>query len=310
MQDYRRGHYDSDDRRSRGRFSSDRQSDPSRYRQDSGEQRFRGRDDRGYSERYRGEGERSWRDQGDGFAESRERYEDESQFAPMEPEPSEYSSRPGGLSEDYDRRYGRDFDRPEQDRSGSRYSPSTYYGGYRGDQGGGMHGGQERGRRFDSPRYDEESQGSWRSQGSGDRDWQSSGRHQTQAVGGQQWSWGDRFGWNTGQQSYAGKGPKNYQRSDDRIREEVSDRLTDDPRIDASNIEVEVRSCEVTLSGTVNDREQKRRAEDLAESITGVKEVTNNIRLARQAETADQPARSGIPGAGGVGSKSKPTVGA
>jgi hypothetical protein len=251
MQDYRRGHYENDERRSRGRQTYDRQGDTPRYRQDFSDQRFRGRDDRSYSDRYRGENERSWRDQGDGFAESRERYDDESQFAPMEPEPSEYSSRFSGFNDDYDRRYNRGFDRPEPER----------------------------------------------------------GRHQTQAVGGQQWSWGDRFGWNRGQQSYAGKGPKNYQRSDDRIREEISDRLTDDPRIDASDLIVDVQSCEVTLSGTVTDRDQKRRAEDLAESISGVKEVTNNIRLARQAESADQSSRSGILGVGPSGSKSKPTVG-
>lgn len=304
MQDYRRGHYESDDRRNRGRSSFDRQGDTQRYRQDFGEQRFRGRDDRGYSDAYRSDSERSWRDQGDGFAESRERYDNEGPFAQTEPGRPEYSSRSGDFTDDYDRRYTRDFDRSEQDWSDSRRQsqPSSYYGGYR--------EGAERGRRFDNPRYDREPQGSWRSHTSAERDWQSSGRHQTQAVGRQQWSWGDRFGWNTGQEDYAGKGPKNYQRSDDRIREEISDRLTDDSRIDASEIVVEVRNCEVTLSGTVIDRDQKRRAEDLAESITGVRDVTNNIRLARQTESADQSSRSGILGAGSSpsGSKSKPTV--
>jgi hypothetical protein len=269
MQDYRRGHYESDERRSRERYSDDRQNDTQRYRQDFGEPRFRGRDDRGYSERYGGESERSWRDQGDGFAESRERYQDRNWFAPTDPEPSDYSSRAGS------------------------------YGGYRDEQ--------DRGR-FGGPRYDRESPGSWRHPSSGERDWQSSGRHQTQAVGGQQWSWGERFGWNTGQQSYAGKGPKNYQRSDERIREEVSDRLTDDHRIDATDVDVEVRESVVTLTGTVRDRDQKRRAEDLAENVSGVKEVTNQIRLARQADEADPSTRSGILGAGPAGSRTKPKV--
>jgi len=78
---------------------------------------------------------------------------------------------------------------------------------------------------------------------------------------------------------HRGKGPKNYTRSDDRIREDVNDRLSDDPRLDASEIEVQVSSCEVTLTGTVNTREDKRRAEDVAEQVSGVKHVQNNLRV-------------------------------
>lgn len=40
---------------------------------------------------------------------------------------------------------------------------------------------------------------------------------------------------------HAGRGPKGYQRSDERIREDVCDRLTEHPAIDASEIEVEVK---------------------------------------------------------------------
>jgi hypothetical protein len=46
----------------------------------------------------------------------------------------------------------------------------------------------------------------------------------------------------------------------------------------------------VTLSGTVSEREAKRRAEDVAESILGVKEVQNNIRVKK--ETGDESKRS------------------
>ena len=53
---------------------------------------------------------------------------------------------------------------------------------------------------------------------------------------------------------HRGRGPKGYTRSDDRIREDVNDRLSDDPFIDASEVEVSVSSCEVTLSGTVDSR--------------------------------------------------------
>jgi hypothetical protein len=54
-----------------------------------------------------------------------------------------------------------------------------------------------------------------------------------------------------------------------------------DPEIDASEIEIKVSEGEVTISGTVQDREDKWRAEQLAESIPGVREVNNTIRTKR-----------------------------
>lgn len=78
---------------------------------------------------------------------------------------------------------------------------------------------------------------------------------------------------------YRGKGPKDYQRSEDRIREDVCDRLTDDDMLDATNINVQIQGNEVVLTGTVDNREQKRRAEDLVESISGVRNVENRIRV-------------------------------
>ncbi len=92
--------------------------------------------------------------------------------------------------------------------------------------------------------------------------------------------------WNIGQdserdRSYRGRGPKNYQRSDDRIREDVCERLTMDHDVDASEIEVVVQEGVVTLNGSVNDRHAKRLAEDISESVRGVKDVQNNIRVTR-----------------------------
>jgi hypothetical protein len=83
----------------------------------------------------------------------------------------------------------------------------------------------------------------------------------------------------SGQEHHRGKGPKGYTRSDDRIREDVCDSLTDDPMLDAGEIEVEVKNGEVTLSGTVTDRLAKRHAEDMIERITGVKDVQNDIKV-------------------------------
>ena len=82
-----------------------------------------------------------------------------------------------------------------------------------------------------------------------------------------------------GTESFAGRGPKGYRRSDERIREDVCDRLTDDGGIDATEVEVVVNNCEVTLSGVVNSRGEKRRAEDLVEDVPGVRDVHNNLRV-------------------------------
>jgi hypothetical protein len=79
--------------------------------------------------------------------------------------------------------------------------------------------------------------------------------------------------------SHRGRGPKDYRRSDDRIREDVNERLTDDPYLDATDIVVAVSGGEVTLSGAVATREDKRRAERLAEDVSGVSDVQNTIRL-------------------------------
>lgn len=78
---------------------------------------------------------------------------------------------------------------------------------------------------------------------------------------------------------HRGKGPKDYQRSEERIREDVCDRLSDDDRVDASNIQVQVQKNEVILTGNVSNRDEKRRAEDLVESISGVRNVENRIRV-------------------------------
>lgn len=80
---------------------------------------------------------------------------------------------------------------------------------------------------------------------------------------------------------HKGKGPKGYVRSDEKIQDEINDKLYHDSHVDASEIEVSVNAGDVTLTGTVNDKSTKRRAEDLAEQITGVQDVTNNLKVTR-----------------------------
>ncbi|MFC5087375.1 BON domain-containing protein [Microvirga arabica] len=80
-------------------------------------------------------------------------------------------------------------------------------------------------------------------------------------------------------QDYSGRGPRNFRRPDGRILDDVGQRLTEDGYVDASDIEVSVQDQEVTLSGTVSTLFEKRRAEDIADSVSGVTHVQNNLRV-------------------------------
>jgi hypothetical protein len=91
---------------------------------------------------------------------------------------------------------------------------------------------------------------------------------------------------------HRGKGPKGYVRSDERIREDVCDYLTDDPYLDAADMEVVVTNCEVTLAGRVGSRHAKHRAEELAERASGVKHVQNNLRIGDRALSSSDDAAS------------------
>lgn len=79
--------------------------------------------------------------------------------------------------------------------------------------------------------------------------------------------------------NYSGRGPKGWSRSDDRIKEDVSETLERDPHVDASEIEVKVEGGIVTLSGSVEDRRSKRHAEDIIENLMGVKDVRNELSI-------------------------------
>ena len=107
----------------------------------------------------------------------------------------------------------------------------------------------------------------------------------------------DRSDWGSSQSqgaSFHGRGPKGYKRSDDRIKEDVCETLARDPRIDASDIEVNVEDAMVTLSGTVESREINRAAEMVIENLSGVADVKNDIKVKKSGETGtDMQASSG-----------------
>lgn len=178
------------------------------------------------------------------------------------------ANRPGW--DDQDRGYGRESQYSRWEDQGSR-SYGERIGGSSGEgesygMGYGYGGGSARpaggGQRFGGQQGyggqpDLARGGNRPQQGSGDSGWQRS-----MSAG-----------------PYSGRGPKGYQRSDDRIHEEVCETLTMHPGIDACEVEVRVQGGEVTLSGSVNEREQKRLAEDAIEGVSGVKDVNNQLRV-------------------------------
>ena len=93
---------------------------------------------------------------------------------------------------------------------------------------------------------------------------------------------------------HVGRGPRGYQRSDERIREDICERMSQCGDLDARDIEVRVSNAEVTLVGLVQDRQDKRLAEDLADQVTGVREVHNQLRV-DQGQSAGQDAQQQEP---------------
>jgi osmotically-inducible protein OsmY len=112
--------------------------------------------------------------------------------------------------------------------------------------------------------------------------WREYGEHRgfLERAGDEIASWfGDEGASRRREQDHRGRGPSDYTRSDERIREDVNDALTHDWRVDASHVRVVVKAGEVTLEGTVSSRQDKRRAEDLADDVTGVQHVQDNLRV-------------------------------
>jgi osmotically-inducible protein OsmY len=141
--------------------------------------------------------------------------------------------------------------------SSSYPGESNRYGARGSGYGGSAYGGLYSGGHY----------GSSGSYGSGDSFTRDYGRSELNARSG-----------NTLRGGFSGKGPRDYTRSDARIREDVCDRLSWDDEVDASDIVVTVSQGEVTLEGTVPDRHSKRRSEDIAEDVMGVKDVHNRLK--------------------------------
>jgi hypothetical protein len=140
--------------------------------------------------------------------------------------------------------------------------------------------------------YDRE-RGGYLGRGEGYDRWSGGPRSSSGENWNADWRGRSTYGQGSPQGRHTGRGPRNYHRSDDRIREDISERLTQHPEIDASDIDVEVHNGEVTLKGTVDERHAKRSAEDLAEQVSGVKQVHNQLRVEQRHENVISAGHSG-----------------
>ncbi|MBV9946740.1 MAG: BON domain-containing protein [Myxococcales bacterium] len=93
------------------------------------------------------------------------------------------------------------------------------------------------------------------------------------------------------------RGLKGYKRTDDRIREDVCDRintLSMRMGIDVSDVEVQVKDAEVTLTGTMPNRRHKHLIENEAEMVGGVKDVQNQVRVRSEQQEAHTAAAQSL----------------
>ncbi len=256
------------------------------HRDNFGRRSHRSEEDRSPGLGRYGRGQGDWRNQGD----FRDRDDDRTDWRSQgqrQGRDAEYRGRqsqdetPLHHDDDHEHRqygYGRGYDDNRQQRyfTGQQNSwavpPPSSYGGssYNSSQG--------YGRDYREHGY---GGGSYSGGGGYGRDYGREERGFFEKAGDEIASWfGDEDAARRREADHRGRGPKDYVRSDERIRDDVNDRLTEDWRVDASNITVTVESGEVTLNGTVSERAHKRRAEDIAEDISGVKHVQNNLRVA------------------------------
>jgi osmotically-inducible protein OsmY len=187
---------------------------------------------------------------------------------------SNYAYNRGG----YGSNFGGEYGHFPQRNSGSGYSGefgNASYGHQRRDSG---YGHPDREYSSYRGRFDRDYERSWERD---NRDWWDRTRDEVASWFGDEEA-ERRRRLDKYQGEHRGRGPKGYRRSDNRIEEDINDRLADDGWVDASDVTVNVQNGEVTLTGSAPDRFSKRRAEDIAEAVSGVRNVENRIRVTQQ----------------------------
>lgn len=268
--------------------------DPS-YERDDRDERSRDRD------RYRSQSRRDFQPGNYGFQESvhggQQGQSGQSQYGQSEYGGSsgQYSGFERSRDPDRDRdrdRWGeqRDYRGEQRDywREPSRSgSPSGYGSSFYGQRQG--RGEWEPRERFggDESRWSDEQRSRVESQGPfGDRD--------REGWRGGRFRYGERGRERPGFfQRLFKRGPKGYQRSDERLREDISERLMYAMEIDSSEVTVGVVDGRVTLDGTVPDRYMKHAIEDLVDECPGVQDIDNRIRVQRESASTSSLSGTG-----------------
>lgn len=203
-----------------------------------------------------------------------ERGEGPSEDEVLDPEvdsPSEITSEGGpGTDASY---------RADVPRSGSRNPPNDRSGGTGGEGGYSTLGGgvyPDEGDPDDAPSY-----GDWQRHSSGGT---SGARgHEGYSYPGEH-TWGEAQSKRERQEEQRGGSERRIaqrRRPDEVLARELLEILTKDPELDATEIEVQVEGGAVTLMGTVDSSDARLLAEELVESVTGVREVHNHLKVAR-----------------------------
>lgn len=265
---YYGGYYGAPSERDWERRGEERRGEYGRPRRD---------DDRGFFERA-GDEVRSWF--GDEDAQRRRMRDERDEPRGWGGPSREWSGREEDVDRDWARKWGymegrgRGY-REQSYREPQWTSPPQRYGGpsWTREQGYGREGGGW----GDPSAWGPERGGSWGSE---------RGTSWSAERGGSRG--GEMFGG-----PHAGRGPRGYTRSDERIREDVCDRLCEHGFIDASDVEVRVTGGEVTLQGSVRGRQEKRLAEDVAEQVGGVRQVHNELRVNEGGHQAGGGGQSG-----------------
>jgi hypothetical protein len=154
---------------------------------------------------------------------------------------------------------------------GRRDEPSGY-GGMRGGYGGGWESGQ---------RGSQHGQGQYGAERYGERGAESGRERGGRGTIGR----------------LLGRGPKGYKRSDERIKEDICERLWRSDNVDSSEVTVTVKDGEVTLSGTVPERWMRHEVENIVDDSVGVKDIDNGIRIQRETDETGTESMSGTRGA-------------
>jgi len=169
--------------------------------------------------------------------------------------------------------------RADLPRSGPRNPPNDRAGGTGGEGGYSTLGGgvyPDEGDPDDAPSY-----GDWQRHSSG----ATSGArgHEGFDYPGEH-TWGEAQSQRERQVEQRGSGDRRIaqrRRPDEALARELEEILTKDPELDATDIAVDVEGGAVTLSGVVASSDARLLAEELVESVTGVREVHNDLKVER-----------------------------